>query len=238
MGYPQGQGKVIFWDFDGTLAHRPEMWGGTLAAILHEHDPTRGITREQISPFLSRGFPWHTPEIAHPELCAPDRWWGCIEDILHGACLGVGVEEETARVLAHRFRQRYLSLEGWIVYDDTRPTMTRLAERGWRHVVVSNHVPELVTLVEALGLSSLIDRVINSAVVGYEKPHPEIYRIAREIAGQPEVAWMVGDNVTADVLGAESAGIPAILVRGRDVRAHRRCDDLHGVITFIDADDK
>ncbi|WP_228282485.1 HAD hydrolase-like protein [Rubrobacter tropicus] len=31
----------------------------------------------------------------------------------------------------------------------------------------------------------------------------------------PKRVWMVGDDADADVRGAEAAGIPAILVRGR-----------------------
>jgi putative hydrolase of the HAD superfamily len=35
-------------------------------------------------------------------------------------------------------------------------------------------------------------------------------------AGQPGVAWMVGDNPVADVAGARAAGMRAILVRHED----------------------
>jgi ribonucleotide monophosphatase NagD (HAD superfamily) len=44
---------------------------------------------------------------------------------------------------------------------------------------------------------------------------------------------MVGDNVVADVLGAEAAGIPAILVRRPDPRAARYAESLDGVQQFL-----
>ena len=44
---------------------------------------------------------------------------------------------------------------------------------------------------------------------------------------------MIGDNVAADVLGAEAAGIPAILVRRPDPRAARYADTLAGVDAFL-----
>jgi putative hydrolase of the HAD superfamily len=81
-------------------------------------------------------------------------------------------------------------------------------------VILSNHVPELEGIVEALGLSNVIDAVVNSARTGYEKPHPEAYAAGRAAAGDPDELWMVGDNHVADVAGAEAAGIRAILVRG------------------------
>ena len=69
-------------------------------------------------------------------------------------------------------------------------------------MILSNHVPELRSIVDGVGLGSLIDQVYTSAVTGYEKPNPESYRIALG-SDPPEECFMVGDNVDADVLGAE-----------------------------------
>ena len=44
---------------------------------------------------------------------------------------------------------------------------------------------------------------------------------------------MVGDNVVADVLGAEELDIPAVLVRRPDPRAERYADSLAGVEPFL-----
>ena len=44
---------------------------------------------------------------------------------------------------------------------------------------------------------------------------------------------MVGDNVVADVLGAEAVGLPAVLVRRPDPRATRYSDSLAGVERFL-----
>ncbi|MFN2389985.1 MAG: HAD hydrolase-like protein [Actinomycetota bacterium] len=45
--------------------------------------------------------------------------------------------------------------------------------------------------------------------------------------------WMVGDNVTADVRGAEAVGIPAILVRTEDGSVARRAQDLYGIRALL-----
>jgi putative hydrolase of the HAD superfamily len=55
--------------------------------------------------------------------------------------------------------------------------------------------------------------VLNSAVTGFEKPHPRAFALALASAGQPAVAWMIGDNPVADVGGAVATGLGAILVR-------------------------
>lgn len=49
-------------------------------------------------------------------------------------------------------------------------------------------------------------------VYGYEKPHPEAFKIALSTAGNPKFVWMIGDNINADIIGAQNVNIPAILV--------------------------
>jgi len=99
--------------------------------------------------------------------------------------------------------------------------------------VLSNHVPELESIVSGVGLGELIERVLTSALTGYEKPHPGAFAIARDQPRYPQHIWMVGDNPNADVLGAEVVGIPAILVRREDERVDRQATNLVSVIKMI-----
>jgi ribonucleotide monophosphatase NagD (HAD superfamily) len=46
---------------------------------------------------------------------------------------------------------------------------------------------------------------------------------------------MIGDNPTADVGGAEAAGIPAILVRTDSADVTRRARDLYAAAAIIEA---
>ena len=61
------------------------------------------------------------------------------------------------------------------------------------------------------GLSEAIDGVVSSHSIGWLKPHRTIYDRALEIAGaRPEEAFMVGDRLDADILGAKRLGMRAI----------------------------
>jgi putative hydrolase of the HAD superfamily len=93
------------------------------------------------------------------------------------------------------------------------PALARLRNRGWSHIVLSNHVPELPQLVEALGLSDFIMAVYCSACTGVEKPHRKAFETV--FARYPEAhnGWMIGDSWRADVQGALAVGMRAILVR-------------------------
>lgn len=205
--------RVLLWDFDGTLAERPGMWSGALLEVLDEQQPGHGLTRAKIASVLSSGFPWHNPATAHPELADADAWWSHVIQVVSKALTRLGMAPGRAASAARLMRSVYPALNRWCLFDDTIPTLTRLSESGWRHVVVSNHVPELPEIMAALGLSDHFVAVINSAVTGYEKPHPQAFRIALAAVEFPRHVWMIGDNHAADVAGATAVGIDAILVR-------------------------
>jgi putative hydrolase of the HAD superfamily len=205
---------VVLWDFDGTLAWRPGLWGGCILEILDEQAPGHSGTLENIRRTLKGAFPWNRHERSHPEISGADEWWGQITLVLSNAIVRCGVETARADELARAVRVRFVDgTRGWRVFPDTRHALTVSAGAGLRNVVLSNHVPELELIMEQLGLSELVEHVFSSALIGYEKPHPEAFRHALHACGDPSSRWMVGDNPVADVAGAEVLGIPAVLVR-------------------------
>lgn len=123
------------------------------------------------------------------------------------------------------------------MFDDASSALSRLSDAGWRHIILSNHAPELETLVDGLGLLRHVELVLTSAATGFEKPHPDAFETARKAAGRPSTLWMVGDNVTADVVGAESVGIPAILVRSSAPLAARVAASLDEIDRFLPSHD-
>jgi putative hydrolase of the HAD superfamily len=225
-------GHVVLWDFDGTLAWREGHWASALVLALDELEPGHCVSREQLRPYVRDGFPWHRPERPHPELCEPEAWWAELGTLLARAFQGVGYDVPRSRELTRAARRAYLRSPGYQLFDDAIPALERLGALGWRHVILSNHVPELEDIVRALGVRDHFDVVLSSALIGYEKPHPEAFRIALAEAGAPTRVWMVGDNPVADVQGAESLGIPAILVR-RESEARWTAPDLWGAAEIV-----
>src|SRR5688572_28654028 len=112
---------VIFWDFDRTLAYRTTGWSGALHELLVEHDRASAPALEIIQPLLATGWPWHTPDVAHPELCEPDQWWACMEQTFTRIYTETGLLDEAARTLSSRVRGHYLTPGHWTVYEDTWP---------------------------------------------------------------------------------------------------------------------
>lgn len=208
---------AILWDFDGTLAIRPGLWTSCVIEVLDLYRPGHGATRADVEPFLDGRFPWHDWETVHDHLADPEAWWAPILALIADAMVGVGIPPESAPALAAKFPRRFLDPTRWRVYPDSVEALRVSRREGWRNVIVSNHVPELPALIEALGLAEHLHGIVNSAADGYEKPHPGAFRLALEAAGSPSAAWMVGDNPFADIAGAAQLGIPGILTRAPEL---------------------
>jgi putative hydrolase of the HAD superfamily len=191
------------------------MWRGCVLEVLGAHEPDHEVDEETIRGALRDGFPWHRPDQPHPQLSDPRRWWAEVEVLIARAFEAAGVASGRSRELARLVHELYVDhRRGWRLYEEAVEVLEELRSAGWRHIILSNHVPELPAMVDGLGLGGVVEEVLTSAAIGYEKPHPEAFRIARRTAGSAERLWMIGDNPVSDVGGAEAAGIPAIRVHG------------------------
>jgi HAD superfamily hydrolase (TIGR01549 family) len=123
---------------------------------------------------------------------------------------------EEAERISGVAREKWPELEKTVppeLYPDAEPILNRLSRDGYALGLVSNAPPETVKVVEALGLQRYVRSVVISGVVGYSKPHAEIFRIAMRKAGvEPRQAVHVGDVFESDIVGARNAGISGILI--------------------------
>ncbi len=201
----------LLWDFDGTLGYHDGMWSRTLQESL----AAQGIDwpLERIRPLMAAGFPWHTPEQSHEQFFGGVPWWDSMLEHFAGLLRQQGLSADRAAAAAEGLRVRYLDPSRWHLYDDTLPALRQAQAQGYRCAILSNHVPELPAIVDGLGLSGLLEEVLTSAQLGWEKPNAEFYCRAMALLGC-ECATMIGDNPKADVTGARTVGLNAILVRG------------------------
>jgi putative hydrolase of the HAD superfamily len=84
---------------------------------------------------------------------------------------------------------------------------------GVRAVVVSNSEGFLEDILSDLGILGAFDHVIDSGVVGIEKPDPRVFAMALDRFAVPASrALHLGDNYATDVLGARAAGLRVALI--------------------------
>ncbi len=219
--------QYLIWDFDGTLGYRRGMWSGTLVEVLRQEMPECPATVEDVRPYLQAGFPWHHPEQSHTSHKTAEAWWAALLPVFEQAFhYGARLGRPDARRLAQHVRAVYVNPDRWHLFDDALPCLHTMTASGWQHVVLSNHVPELPSLIEALGLASHIGRVFNSAQTGVEKPHPQAFRHVLTALGGATQIWVVGDSVQADIAGAQAVGLRAVLVRSQHPQAVHCCETL------------
>ena len=120
--------------------------------------------------------------------------------------------------------ERFADPGDWRLYDDVLPALDALREMNVRCAIVSNWDSRLPRLIERLGLTSRFEFVLTSAEAGYSKPAPGIFISALErLNVSASEVLHVGDSPDDDVLGAEQAGLHAVLIdRGKGASAGLR----------------
>jgi HAD superfamily hydrolase (TIGR01509 family) len=128
---------------------------------------------------------------------------------------GLGITAPTEIEAAAGFRRSYNAPAG--LFNVADPAALRAIQQvksaGLVAGVVSNSNGCARALLAGAGLGDALDFVIDSAVVGVEKPDPKIFRLGLEQAGvAAHEAVYIGDLYSVDVLGSRAAGLDAILL--------------------------
>jgi putative hydrolase of the HAD superfamily len=147
---------------------------------------------------------------------AVDSFWIAYHRELLGVCAARPADVGRAEAIYRAFS----SALDWRVYDEVRPLLTAIRARGLMIGVVSNWTGDLDDVLERVGLRDSFDFVLDSARIGFEKPHPDIFLEALERARcAPADALHVGDSPEHDVDGALAAGLRAVLLDRHDRHA-------------------
>ena len=139
------------------------------------------------------------------------RGWGSVVGTI---LVSAGLEIARASAVLESIWLEHLVRNLWsLVPPGLVDALAEARRRGVGVVVVSNSEGHLEELFRDLGILSAFDAVIDSGVVGVEKPDPRIFRVALErCGGSADRALHLGDSFPTDVLGARAAGIRVALV--------------------------
>lgn len=203
--------KAIFWDFDGTLVSSNHLWSGSMLRLITSVAPELGITLEDVRTHMKTGFPWHTPFDDHSAL-REEKWWKNILERMRTVCLLLGLDGKAADCVAGKMRAEVTDVKNYDIYPDAADVLTFARDNGYENYILSNNYPELKCVMKKLGLAEYFCGFAVSGMLGFDKPRREIFEYALALAGNPEFSFMVGDNPFADIEGANSIGIPSVLV--------------------------
>jgi len=146
------------------------------------------------------------------------------EDFFSAWMHAAGIPQKEFADISARFRVMHAEACMWrIVREGTHDALDRLKTAGLKLGIVSNADGRVAGDAKRLGLAKFFDVIIDSQVVGVEKPNPKIFQLALgalEVA--PEEAMYAGDIYAIDMLGARAAGITGKLI------------DQHGMYHWIE----
>jgi putative hydrolase of the HAD superfamily len=113
-------------------------------------------------------------------------------------------------LVANGFR----NIRTWsVVMPETPGYLESLQRQGYFLGVISNSIGTIEDQLQHEGLRGYFQAIFDSAIVGVEKPHPEIFQLALRAANvAANEAVFVGDTNATDVGGAQLAGLHGVLI--------------------------
>jgi putative hydrolase of the HAD superfamily len=135
-----------------------------------------------------------------------------------------GVSEEEMEEVGNRFRAMHAEASLWrVIRPGTGEALEKLKSAGIKLGIVSNADGRVEADAKRFGIAQYFDVIIDSHVVGIEKPDPRIFHLALSRLGvSPEETMFTGDIYSIDMIGARAAGITGKLI------------DCHGLYHWVD----
>jgi putative hydrolase of the HAD superfamily len=114
-----------------------------------------------------------------------------------------------------------------VMHADTPAVLDELRRRGYILGVVSNADGRIAADLAQCGLAPRFTAVIDSHVVGVEKPDARIFQLALDACGaQAADTIFIGDIYEIDVQGARNAGIAPLLLDPLGLYGDVDCDRI------------
>lgn len=148
------------------------------------------------------------------------------------------VPPEAMGELFEQLYSHFAAGKAWVLAPGVHGALEVLRARGIRLGVLSNWDSRVTTTLEDLGLSDAFDALTVSHAVGFEKPHPEIFRQAmRQLDSTPTNTLHIGDSLLADIQPARVLGLRTLWIASS--REREGADDEAGpaVGSFLEVDE-
>jgi putative hydrolase of the HAD superfamily len=204
--------RALLFDLDDTIVRESAGAGDLWAELCEEFAPRAGLE----------------PAALHAALLeARDGFWSDAARERRGRLALPWARRAVAEQAFRRLGLRNLSLahalgdvftrtrsERMQFFPGAREALCALRARGHRLGLVTNGGAVFQReKIERFELAPLFDVVLVEGELGFGKPDPRVFaRALRALGAEPEGAWMTGNDLRSDVLGAQRAGLRAVWV--------------------------
>jgi putative hydrolase of the HAD superfamily len=205
--------RVVFFDAAGTLFVPRQPVGLSYATLARRFGVNADA--DSVAAGFSRVFR-AAPALAFGTGLTAERlrslereWW---RNVVKGTFAELGPFNDFEAYFDALF-EFFADPANWLADPDAVSVLEDLKSRCLQLGVISNFDARLYTILEALGLAHFFDSITISSEAGHAKPAVEIFRVAlTKHSVAPGEALHVGDSIDLDVVGANRAGVGAVLV--------------------------
>jgi putative hydrolase of the HAD superfamily len=210
--------RAVIFDFGGTLMYGRSAWEPCIAKAdeaLTNYLCSQGM-EVNINTFPSE---FRKKLNAYFSKREQDLLETTYSSVLRELLIEKGYDDAPDGIIRAALDQLFtITQSNWALEEDALPTFERLEDKGYRLGIISNAGDDwdVQQLARKFGIHARFDFILTSAACSYRKPHPRIFEIA--LANWyllPSEAVMVGDNLTADIKGAQNAGMYGVWINRR-----------------------
>ncbi|MBF0499449.1 MAG: HAD-IA family hydrolase [Candidatus Riflebacteria bacterium] len=227
--------KAIFFDVGGTLIY-PEPQ--RMLRIFSDLAPNSPVLDSWL-----RAIHETTVELDDAikfEGALKDEWWNSyFSRLLNHLPENSHLAKDKVILFCNKLHEYHVSNNLWAYHaTGADETLKTLMKQGFRLGIISNSDGRVRSQIEEAGWLQYFEFIIDSRVVGVEKPDPAIFQLGLEKANLSarEVLY-IGDFVNIDKAGAASVGMDCIIIDPlfrRPELGQWRIDNLIDIIPWLE----
>lgn len=207
--------KHVFFDLDHTLWDFEKNSALTFEGLLQQHEVNIPLDHFlQVYVPLNREY-WKRYRLG--EFTAEELRYARLEEVF--SRLNYTASPELIHLLAEGYIDQLSSFPHLI--EGTLEVLEYLKPRFSLHVLTNGFTKIQARKIQNTGLQDFFGHVIDAESVGVKKPHPGIFEYAEQrVKAQAEELLMIGDDLEADILGAQGRGWQTIHLADSNFEIH------------------
>ena len=208
----------IFFDLDHTLWDFERNSALTFKKILNENDVRIDITSFlEIYRPINLGY-WKV--YRENRISKEDLRYNRLKETFDA--LGYQASDELIDILSERYIE-CLSDFGHLI-PNALEVLEYLAPKYNLHIITNGFEEAQKNKMRNSNIQHFFQKIIDSETAGVKKPHPQIFEVALDQAKtSANASLMIGDNLEADILGAQAMGMHVLHFNFHKEPQHQIC---------------
>ncbi|MCL4241402.1 MAG: HAD family hydrolase [Dehalococcoidia bacterium] len=200
--------RAVFFDMDDTLLDTSGGVAESWRAVCQAFAPELGCDPEDLNTAIR-----HQMMEFWKDEAAVEHWRTRLHDArthnIGQALAARKLNAGHAKLLSDRYWDEQSNRMK--LFDDALETLDRLRDAGFRLALLTNGPAEMQRWkLGRFPIAERVDVVVIEGEFGHGKPDARVFQHAlASVGANPDEAWHVGDNLYADIRGAQGAGIHA-----------------------------